>query len=224
MNKLTAALLATTLLAVPMTVSAHPDHEDDKRDTTKVTETFDFEDFDAISVSGVYEVEVEVGKDYSISLTGPAYEMDDVKVEYSDGRLKLGSKKKSWKKRGHRDGIEAKITLPNLNDVQVSGVASGDISGVDADRFELHVSGVAEVDIDGKCDKLEAHVSGVGELDARELKCADADVHLSGVGEVSVYASEYADVSASGVGEVDVYGDPKKVDKNKSLFTQINIK
>ena len=224
MNKLTAALLATTLLAVPMTVSAHPDHEDDKRDTTKVTEVYNFKDFDSISVSGVYEVDVEVGKDYSITLTGPAYEMENVEVENRDGKLRLGSKKKKWKNRGHRDGIEATITLPALTDVHVSGVASGDITGVDADRFELHVSGVAEVDIDGRCDKLEAHVSGVGELDARELKCGDADVHLSGVGEVSVYASEYADVSASGVGEVDVYGDPKKVDKNKSLFTQINIK
>ena len=177
-----------------------------------------------ISVSGVYEVDVEVGKDYSITLTGPAYEMDNVKVENDDGMLKLGSKKKKWNKRGHRDGIEATISLPALVEVKVSGVASGDITGVDAEDFELHVSGVAEVEIDGKCGKLQAHVSGVGELDARELKCEDADVHLSGVGEMSVYATDYADISASGVGEVDVYGDPEKVDKNKSLFTQINIK
>ncbi len=222
MKRITMALLASSLLVLPIAANAHPD-EDEDRDETPVTETYDFEDFDSVSVSGVYDVDIQVGKSYSIKLSGPAYEMNRIKVENDDGTLRLGSKKKK-RLRGHRDGIEATITLPALTDVHVSGVASGDIKGVDSDRFELHVSGVAEVEIEGRCGRLEAHVSGVGELDAEKLKCEDADVHLSGVGEMSVYATEYADISASGVGEVDVYGDPKKVDKNKSLFTSINIK
>ena len=222
MRKMTLALLAGSLLAVPVIAAAHPDGDDDKRDKRQITETFDFEDFDAIAVSGVYELDVKVGGNYSITLKGAADEMDNVEVKQEGRELSLGSKRK-WRK-GNRDGITATITLPDLRDVQVSGVASGDFTGIDADDFELHVSGVAEVDIDGKCNSLEAHVSGVGELDASELKCKNADVHLSGVGEVAVYASDYADISASGVGEVDVYGNPEKVDKSKSLFTEINIK
>ena len=222
MKKLTLALLATSLLAVPVAVSAHPDHDDEKRDSRKVTQSFDNEDFDAISVSGVYELDVRVGEDYSVTLSGPADEMDNVEIEQKGSELKLGSKRK-WR-RGHREGITASITLPRLEDIAVSGVASGDFTGIDSDRLELHVSGVAEVDIEGRCDSLEAHVSGVGELDASDLECKNAEVHLSGVGEVSVHASDYADISASGVGEVDVYGNPEKVDKNKSLFTEINIK
>ncbi len=221
MQKFTIALLASSLLALPIMAHAHPADED--RDETPITKTYDFEDFDSVSVSGVYDMEIVVGKSYSIELSGPAYEMNRIEVENRDGTLRLGSKKKKRLK-GHRDGIEARITMPALTDLHVSGVASGDITGVDSEAFELHVSGVAEVDIDGRCGRLEAHVSGVGELDAEKLKCEEADVHLSGVGEMSVYASEYADISASGVGEVDVYGDPKKVDKSKSLFTSINIK
>lgn len=136
----------------------------------------------------------------------------------------MKKQKGKYKKHNHSDGITATITLPSLQALRVSGVASGDIEGVDSEEFDLRVSGVAEVDISGTCGMLDAKVSGVGELDAKDLKCRDADVVLSGVGEMSVYASESIDVTASGVGSVNVYGNPKKVDKTKSFFTDISIK
>ena len=156
-------------------------------------------------------------------MTGPEYEMENIEVTQKGGVLRLGTKHKN-RKRTHRDGVEAVITMPKLNDVNVSGVATGEFSGIDADSLELHISGVAEVEIEGRCGQLEAHVSGVGELDAKDLVCEDVEVHLSGVGEVNVHATEYADISAGGVGEVNVYGDPEDVDKSKSWFTQVNIK
>jgi len=213
-------LLASTILVSGLGVANAHDIKINI-DTDDVTRSFDLSGFDGIDVSGVYELDITVGEGYSIELSGDEEEMDNVDIRVEDGVLYMGSKKK-WKKK-NRHGIDAVITLPKLNDMEVSGVASADIQGVDAENFELDVSGVAEVDIEGQCGSLDALVSGVGELDAEDLICDNVEVHLSGVGEVSVYADEFADVTASGMGEVDVYGGPERVKKDKSFFTSIDI-
>lgn len=220
--KTTAIALTTAIGLYGVNAMAHGDN--DKGET--VEKTFDLKGFDEISVGGVFEVDVEVGPKHSLVMEGDAKFMERVEATVKDGKLYLGMKKdrKKWKSHNHSDGISATITLPSLNALTVSGVASGDISDVEAKTFELTVSGVAEVAIDGTCDILDAKVSGVGELDASEFKCKDADIRLSGVGEMSVYASKSIDVSVSGVGNVDVYGKPGKVEKSKSMFTEINMK
>lgn len=212
-------LLSTAILIGGVTaVQAHEIDDDDKNE---VTRTFDLTGFSGIDISGVYDIEVIAGKDYSITVSGDRDEMDNVEIKVESGMLYMGSKKK-WKKK-NRHGIDAKITLPELDELEVSGVASADIEGVDADDFELDVSGVAEVNIEGECRSLDAHVSGVGELDAEDLICEDVEVKLSGVGEVSIHATEFADVTASGMGEVNVYGKPDRINKDKSFFTSIDV-
>ena len=215
--------IAMLTAATVFTVGAHA-HDDDHSKT--ITQTFDFNDFDSVSIGGVYEVDIKVGPSYSISLTGNEDQMENVKVSTEDNTLYLGKKDKKYKKKKQHNhkGIIASITLPDLEALKVSGVASGDVENIDADDFDLSVSGVAEVNIDGSCNTLTARVSGVGELDAENLKCKDVDVTLSGVGEVSVYASKSVDVKASGVGNVQVYGNPDKVSKKKAMFTNVTIK
>lgn len=214
---LTGAAMLTAVAVIASGAHAHDDSDDSK----KVTQTYDFTGFDNISIAGVYELDIDVGPSYSISLTGNEDQMENVKVKSEDSTLYLGQKKK---KSHNHDGIIARITLPDLEALKVSGVASGNIESVDADDFDLSVSGVAEVNIEGTCNSLTARISGVGELDAQNFKCKDVDVALSGVGEVSVYASKSVDVKASGVGGVVVYGKPDKVTKTKAMFTNVTIK
>ncbi len=214
------ALALASVAAIGLTANAH----DDKSHGADVTETYDFEGFERIALGGVYKMNVTVGPDYSITLSGDSQLMDDVNVYLDGSELNLDTKNNKKKRKQHNNGITADITLPKLSALSVAGVASGDITGVDADDFDLSVSGVAEVNIDGTCKSLKARVSGVGELDARDFKCSNADVSLSGVGEMSVYASSSVDVRASGVGEVVVYGKPEDVKKSKAMFTKITIK
>ena len=51
-------------------------------DDETVTRTLDLGGFDAITVAGVYELDVRVGSDFSVELSGPAYEMD--RIDASD--------------------------------------------------------------------------------------------------------------------------------------------
>ena len=212
------AALALAAALIPALAFAHG-----KDDKAHQTQTFDFKNFEQVSVSGVYDLDVKVGEAFSITLSGHDQEMENLKVREEDGVLHLGKKNKKQKYK-NSNGIEASITLPNLTGLKVSGVAEGNITGIDADNFDIRVSGVGEVTMSGRCNHMTAKVSGVGEISAKDLKCNDVHVALSGVGEADVYASKSIDVSASGVGEVNVWGKPEEVSKSKGFMSSINIK
>lgn len=190
-----------------------------------VTKSFEFSDFDKIDVAGVYDLQVEVGPDYSVELSGPEDEMARVEVEVDDGALVLNQKKRDHSVRHlRRDGVTAKVTMPALSAVDISGVVDGKVSGVAADGFAVDMSGVGDLDLAGTCNDLTARVSGVGDLDAKDLQCKTVKVNVSGVGDASVYASESAEARVSGMGEINVYGSPPKVEKHGGMFSHIEVR
>ncbi len=181
--------------------------------------SFQLQDFSSIEISGAYELDVAVGGDYSVVLTGPADEVARAEISVRSGTLVLDSRKH----RGDRKGVNATVTMPALDRLTVSGVVDADIEGVNAGSFKIMLSGVGEVNIAGRCGDLFARVSGVGELNARSLQCATADVALSGMGEASVFARDAAKAEVSGMGEINVYGSPKSVDKRGGFFAEITV-
>lgn len=211
--KVTGILAAASLVAAPA-FAGEP-----------TSQHYELQDFSAIEISGAYELKVVVGDDYSVVLTGPEEDLARAEVEVRKGALTLGSRKRTQreKRHGDHDGVMARVTMPALDRLSVSGVVDADISGVDAGVFKVNLSGVGEVTVAGRCRRLDARVSGVGELDARNLECGDADVTLSGMGEASVYARDTAKTEVSGMGEINVYGSPKRVDKRGGFFAEINV-
>lgn len=160
---------------------------------SKSSMSLDLRDFEAIEIGGAYELDVIVGEDFSIELSGPATEMARVEASLKGGALLLGTKRKI---RGDTKGVKAVVTMPALNRLSVSGVVDADISGVKSSDFKLDLSGVGEVNIAGACEKLYARVSGVGEVDAQSFQCKVVDVKVAGVGKIEVYGSP-AEVSKS---------------------------
>lgn len=193
-------------------------HEIDEEDGNKITRSYDLSGFDEISVSGVYDVQIRTGDEFSIRLEGREKEMKYARVEVSGDRLELGQKKRKWNW-GSRKSIHAYVTLPKLSELGVSGVADVDAEGISSENFQLRVSGVADVNISGECGFIEANISGVSDVSARNFKCADGEVNMSGVGDLEIYTSESIEASVSGVGDVEVYGRPSKVEKSVSKYT-----
>jgi hypothetical protein len=187
-------------------------------------QTLDLRGFKAIEIGGAYELDVVVGEEYSIVLSGPAEEMERVEARVDNEALMLNLKKRSRiDQRHNRENVRAVITMPALERLSVSGVVEGDISGVQSDAFRLDLSGVGNVTIAGRCGALTAHVSGVGELNAQGLACKKASVRVSGVGEASAYASDEASAEVSGMGEINIYGSPNKVEKRGGFLADISV-
>jgi len=207
------AIAATVVLATPAMAGE------------VVSRAYELQDFSAIEISGAYELDVKVGGEYSVTISGHESEMARSEVSVKKGALVLGSRKRLRREKDHdgHNSLTATVTMPALDRLTVSGVVDADISGVDAGAFEVNLSGVGEVNIVGRCKRIDARVSGVGELNARSLECAEADVALSGMGEASVYARDMAKAEVSGMGEINIYGSPKTVDKRGGFFSEITV-
>ena len=197
-------------------------------DNAKITRTLDLSGFDRIDIAGVYDLEVQVGSDYVIELRGRERDLDRVEASVRNGELRLGKKERErgerrWNFNNQEKGVDARITLPALNGLDVSGVVDGEIRGVDAETFDIDLSGVGDVELEGECGALDANVSGVGDLDAKDLECRSVKINVSGVGGAKVYASEEAEAGVSGMGSIDIYGAPETVVKDGGMFSDITV-
>ncbi len=223
--KAASAIAVLTLgLMTSSVATAHPD-EDDKDKGPRVEKSFDFTDFNEIEVIGVYNMDVQVGGDFSIETSGRQKDMDRMDVYVKNGVLVLATddEKKTWRGKKNNQGIDITITMPALNGLEITGIGNGEVNGIDSDEFEIEVAGIGAMELNGRCGKLDADYAGMGELDARGLKCEHVTVDMSGMGSASVYASESVDADMSGMGSIDVYGDPKKVKKDKSFMSSVTI-
>ncbi|MEO0398914.1 MAG: head GIN domain-containing protein [Pseudomonadota bacterium] len=192
-------------------------------DNGQVTQTFDLRDFNAVKAAGVYTLNVEVGPEFGVTLSGPAREMSFVEVSVADGALIL-DQDEAANAISNRQSVTATVTLPALTGLAVAGVVNADVKGVAADAFTAKLSGVGDVRIGGTCGNLRAAISGVGDFNGRDLVCRAADLSVSGVGDAAVFADESVDVAVSGMGSVDVYGEPDEVQKTGGMFAKIRIK
>ena len=75
--------LAASVLALGIAGAAVADDDD------IVTENYDLTGFDSIEIAGVYDLDVRVGPDFSVELSGPQYEMDRVEASVKNGVLHL---------------------------------------------------------------------------------------------------------------------------------------
>lgn len=196
------------------------DRGNDKSESVAAT------DFDRIKIAGVFELGVSVGGEYSVTLSGKEDDLARTSAIVENGVLILHTRERGadGKRRFVKHGVTATISMPALSGIDVTGVVDGDITGVEAEKFDADVSGVGELELAGVCGTLDAEVSGVGELDAENLKCKVVSIDVSGVGEAKVYASDSADADIAGIGSIDIYGSPAQLSKSATPFGRIVIK
>lgn len=223
------SLCAISVFALSTSIAglahAHPE-DDDKDDSPRVEKSFDFKGFDQIEIVGVYNMDVQVGGEFSIETSGRTKDMEKMEVYVKNDTLILATdenkKRKGWRGNNHR-GIDITITMPALNGLEITGIGNGEVSGIDSDKFSIEVAGIGAMELNGRCGKLDADYSGVGELDARGLKCETVTVDMSGMGSASVYASDNVDADMSGMGSIDIYGSPKSVKKDKTFMSSVTV-
>lgn len=226
MKTLTSTAIAAAMLlagAAHFQTASAKDKHDDKRD---VVETYDFDGFDEIEVMGVYELEIEVGERFSVKTKASKKEAQYLDVSMSGDTLILDNRRengKSWKN-NNRKSVLAVITMPSLTDLEITGVATGEVTGIDGGSLDVSLAGVGELDFEGKCDSFEIDLAGVGEIDAEDLICDDVDASLGGVGELEVHATKSVNADAGGVGQIVVYGDPEDRDVDDGFMAKVKFK
>jgi hypothetical protein len=189
--------------------------------------------FNAISVSGSYDVYITQGATESVKVEAPDNELNRIVTEVENGVLKIYNKKGSWSDWGWSKGkkVAVYVSIKDVNSIGVSG--SGNVyfkDGINAGNFKLRLSGSADVlgrltaksldatisgsgniKISGSADNATVGVSGSGDYSAKELVTISTAIRVSGSGDASVNVRQKLDASVSGSGDIRYTGGASQV-------------
>ena len=195
--------------------------------------------FNAISVSGSFDVYITQGSTESVKVEAPDNVISHIITEVVGGELKVYNKDdrgwNGWFGSNHRKMV-IYIAAKDLNSVALGG--SGDMyfkNGIRANDLKVRVSGSGSITGMVDCKELEAGVSGSGDMKlnghaltsnvrvsgsggyaAHDLSTNKTAVHVLGSGNASVNVNESLEASVSGSGDIRYTGAVKNVNSSKS--------
>ncbi|MDT0608525.1 head GIN domain-containing protein [Croceitalea rosinachiae] len=194
-------------------------------------------DYDAIAVSGWFDVNIVSGNEGELTLKGEENLLEYIKTEVKDGKLVIKTAKGvNLKPSNWNSGIYVTVPIESIDMVSLSG--SGDIVGetiIKSERFKTSLSGSGDVTLDVEASILDASMSGSGDINlsgsardfdvsisgsgdikAYDLKAENVTAQVSGSADIKVTATEMIKARVSGSGDISFKGNPKKIDTKTS--------
>ena len=197
-----------------------------------VSQTRTTSGYDAIKISGFFDVALVAGKEGKITIKGEENILSSIIIEVADNALKIHAKKGTNLRPGIGQKVEITIPFEKISELSLSG--SGDIiskSPIKNDKFSAKLSGSGDIDLDvvtnsfdfnlsgsgdiklkGNSDTLVIKLSGSGDIEAANLKSKNANITVSGSGDVNVNCNESLTARVSGSGDIKYIGNPEKRD------------
>jgi|TARA_B100002003_G_scaffold200358_1_gene191646 hypothetical protein len=150
---------------------------DFNKETTVVD--FEFDDFTEISVSSVFKVHIIQDTQYSVQVTIDADVADNLLLTQTGTRLDLDLAVAN----NNVQTIDAVITMPVLDRVDLSGVTHVTLSEFNQQELEVDVIGVSFLKGESlSIGSLVVNVSGISQLDFSDISpLADTEINLSGM-------------------------------------------
>ncbi|MGB5371949.1 MAG: head GIN domain-containing protein [Flavobacteriaceae bacterium] len=194
-------------------------------------------DYDAISVSGWFDVDLVDGKEGELTLKGEENLLEYIKTEVKNGKLTIKVEdNRNLQPSNWNDGIHITVPVDRIDAVTLSG--SGDIVGkktikasnfsttmsgsgditleVEAQNMTATMSGSGDMNLSGKAVDFNVTVSGSGDIRAFDLVADNVEATVSGSADIKVTARENLKARVSGSGDITYRGNPAKVDTKTS--------
>ena len=198
------------------------------------TETRELDAFNHISLRGIGKIYIDQGKEQKVTIEGNEIAISRITTTVTDGKLVIDVGR-DWVEKLSAglgffspDDIRFIITVKDLEELEVTGVADVEAKDIKAKDFVLKMTGASSVKLlnlnadslkaeipgagkiaaDGKVDHLSVTLTGAGNFSGHKLKSKTAKVTLSGVGSAQLWTTNELDVTITGVGGVEYYGNP----------------
>ena len=184
------------------------------------SEKRDVSDFKEVEAGGAVTVEITAQKDFSLEVEADDNLLSLIKTEVSGDTLKISMRDRISPK----NKIRIKISLPELNGLDISGASNAIVSNVKTDSLRLEASGASKITIDGEANSLESEASGASRIDAENLKVEDADVQANGASNTTVSATNKLKADASGASTIYYTGEPNSFSPNTSGASSVKKK
>lgn len=188
------------------------------------TQDYALFDFDQLEIGDGFNIEVQQGENYEVSVRGDERNLRDLDVYKSGSTLVMKYEENSGRK--HQSYIT--ITMPALRSVHFSGGSVSSISGFNSEEtlnfylsggsvaqlsvgyreLNLTLSGGSVMRLNGLGDKLHGNISGASELHAADFPVAEALLNLSGASNGKVKVADELTVTATGASVLYYSGNP----------------
>lgn len=185
-----------------------------------VSENRNLSGFKSVEVGGIFKVEIAAQKDFGVEVSADDNLLQHIRTEVDGDVLKISSEGRL----NPSSPMIIKVSAPNIEHLDVSGVANVTVSDVQNSSFGLHTSGASKINLTGETDKLTIEVSGASKIDAENLRSRAANVDSSGASKITVYATESVRAEASGASKILYAGGATDVVKNTSGASSVSAK
>ncbi|MEZ4742958.1 MAG: head GIN domain-containing protein [Bdellovibrionota bacterium] len=170
--------------------------------------SFTLEEFQALHISGKFEIEVNIEKKQSLTIEAERDYLDSLNIQVKNKVLYVvpNSTQKNfwpWKK----DKAIIKISVNKLSAVELMGSSQFFLHNIAAHHFKISASGATKLDLAGNVEFLKVDVSGATEVKAFKLKAKHIDIRAMDACDVEVFAKKSVKVSASGASNVTYKGN-----------------
>ena len=188
--------------------------------------SYNLSGFNAVSVSGPYNVIVTVGPGHSVRAEGDTELLERLEVEVEGRSLKIRTRKGEWNRIATRGKATVHVTLPAIEAASIAGSGDMRIDQVEGRNFSASIAGSGDMDVAslrvgeakfsvagsgairaaGSAGQSNVSVAGSGDVDLDRLETRTASVSIAGSGDVRARASDTARVSIMGSGDVSIGG------------------
>ena len=198
---------------------------------------FGLKDFEELDITGIFNLDIHYGDNYSIEVNGPESERKKYKVDLAGNTLEINYNtrhKTFWTRDINGDELtKINITMPHLKKMKVKGAGKIKIDGFREDdvaisllgamtceanlharNLQLDLSGPMVFELDGDGDYLEAEVNKVAQLKASGYEVRHAIVNARELGRARVNARERVEIETDVTGSVKYKGSPEVVRKD----------
>ncbi|MBX2971435.1 MAG: PspC domain-containing protein [Cyclobacteriaceae bacterium] len=194
-------------------------------------------DFDELEISGLFDIRVKQGNNYSVELTGP----DKEKAKYRI--VRLGStlvieyddeKRFNWRSNPLKvEQVRINITMPEVEKIDLKGAGKASFTGFTEDDLKIkilgainvtaninardlavYLSGASELTLNGEGQKMDANILGASKLEGYGYQVKDALIEANGASKANVFVTGRLEVDEGLASKVSYKGSPTEVIKD----------
>lgn len=150
------------------------------------TKEYEFTDFNAVDIGSAFKVDIGYSDTYSVQITANENLFRNVNITKTGNTLKIGLKWSGISFSNSTYDLKARITMPELVNLTLSGSTEGTVSGFKSTNdFDARLSGASELELDMETGRFNSVISGSSEMTARIIS-NDAEIKLSGSSELKL--------------------------------------
>ncbi|MEQ8425838.1 MAG: head GIN domain-containing protein, partial [Cyclobacteriaceae bacterium] len=206
--------------------------------SARVKDQFGLRDFESIELTGIFDVRIDQGEEYSVEVQGSTRQKEHYDIFMENRTLVIDydndHERFFWNNDLFEDDkVIINITMPNLRELDVKGagklkfrnfresdveiklmgaiVAEGQIN---ANSLDIDITGASFLDLDGRGSFLEADVTGASGLRAYEYEVERAVIEAHGASSARVTVNETLEINKSFASKVSHRGNARVTRNN----------